>query len=155
MIGQNKTLKTAIIALAIAIAIAAGIGYTAGTTKSGKMIAAGDMKWQKIGDGPLMMVALWGDHSKGASGRLLKLPAGFAAPKHSHTGDYHAILLSGTWKHTFKDGTSKDLPAGSYVYQPGKINHDDECVSKEPCVIFLTQPVASDFIPAEMHKDKK
>src|SRR2546423_7251699 len=45
-----------------------------------------DVKWTDLAGAPSVKVAdLWGTHEKGAFGALFKLPAGFAAPLHTHT----------------------------------------------------------------------
>ena len=80
---------------------------------------------------------------------LLKIPVGFEAGLHSHTGDYHAINVQGTWVHTLADGQTKELPAGSYVMQPGVQNHNDVCKGPNDCILFIYQKVKGDFIPAK------
>ena len=46
------------------------------------------------------VAVLAGDPATGANIRPVKLPAGFTAPDHGHTGDHHGVNLAGTWKHT-------------------------------------------------------
>jgi quercetin dioxygenase-like cupin family protein len=80
---------------------------------------------------------------------LLKIPPGFVAPIHAHTGDYHGVNLAGTWRHSFDGGAERDLPPGSYVFQPGMGMHGDACVGSEECVLFIHQYVKGDFIPKQ------
>ncbi len=143
--------KKLAIMFSVALVAAAGLGYAGGHIQNGEMVAADAMEWQQLGDGPLQVTVLWGDPATGAHGRLIKLPAGFSAPVHSHTGDYHGINLAGTWRHSFEEGASvsKDLPPGSHVFQPGTGYHGDTCVGPEDCIFFLTQNVAADFIPRD------
>ncbi|ETW99945.1 MAG: hypothetical protein ETSY1_13105 [Candidatus Entotheonella factor] len=135
----------------MALIVAAGLGYTAGQqAKVGQMIAANEMEWKPMApESPLQIMTLWGDRSKGEHGVLLKLPAGMVAPIHAHTGDYHGINLTGTWRHSFDGGEQKDLPPGSYVFQPGKQMHGDACIGTEDCILFLHQYVKADFIPKQ------
>jgi gentisate 1,2-dioxygenase len=98
---------------------------------------------------PLKIVVLWGDRSKGEYAMLLKMPAGFVAPIHAHTGDYHGMNLTGSWRHSFEGGEQKDLPPGSYVFQPGMGMHGDACVGSEDCILFIHQHVKGDFIPKQ------
>lgn len=129
---------------------AAGLGYAAGSAQKGQMIAADAMDWQSAGEGsPLSVVVLWGNPGEGEHGRLLKLPSGFEAPTHAHTGDYWGVNLAGTWRHYFEDGDSQDLPPGSYVFQPGGQMHGDACVSDEDCILFVHQKQKNDFIPQQ------
>jgi len=82
---------------------------------------------------------------------LLKLPPGFEAGMHSHTADYEAVLVQGTWIHTNDGDTSapKENTPGSFVFQPGKQNHNDICKSKTDCILFVHQHAKGDFIPAK------
>ena len=149
---KNKPMKLAMFALAFLVA--AGTGYPADAAKKmSKMIPAKDIKWMKIEGTPAEIAVIWGDPSKGANGRMFKIPNGFSFPSHKHTGDYHAVLISGTWIHG-PEGKTVNLPAGSYVFQMGGEFHTDGCASKEPCIIYSTQSVASDMIPKEMPQKK-
>ena len=91
-----------------------------------------------------------GDPATGAHVRLVKLPAGFVAPVHAHTGTYYGTNLTGVWKHSFEEtGESRELPPGSYVIQPGGQMHGDACIGTEDCILLLQQDVAADFILPE------
>lgn len=92
-------------------------------------LAFKDAKWQPWGPGsPLQVAQLWGDPAKGGDyGRLLKLPAGFVAGRHTHAAEYHGVLVQGTWIHTNDGAAPHELGPGSYVFQPGKQMHDDAC----------------------------
>ena len=46
-------------------------------------------------------------------------------------------------------GEERELPPGSYVFQPGGAMHGDACVGPEDCVLFLHQHEKADFIPKE------
>ncbi len=136
--------------LGIALMATAGISYAASHAESGTMTAANEMKWQPAGpNSPLQVMVLWGDRTKGEHGILLKLSAGFVAPIHAHTGAYHGINIQGTWRHSFDGGEERDLPQGSYVFQPGKGMHGDACIGTEDCIIFIHQKVKADFIPKQ------
>jgi quercetin dioxygenase-like cupin family protein len=136
--------------VAVALLAAAGLAYTAAHKDHGSMVAFDEVAWAPIEGTPLSVAVLRGDPSTGANVRLLKLPAGFVAPNHAHTGDYHGVNLTGTWKHTFiETGEARELPPGSYVFQPGGEMHGDACVGPEDCVLMLQQSVAADFIPQE------
>jgi len=128
------------------------LGYVAGAAKAktGVMTPLAEAKWEELMPGaPLQQVKLWGDRNKGEYGMLLKLPAGFRAGMHSHSGDYNAVAVQGNWVHAFADGVEKELPPGSYVMQPGKQDHDDACKGTTDCIILVTQKVRGDFKPAK------
>lgn len=136
--------------LSLSLIAAAGLGYAAGSEKTGTMTAANQMEWRERRPGsPVKMVLLWGDPQKGDSAMLLKFPAGFVVPTHAHTGDYLGMNLTGTWRHSIEGGEERDLPPGSYVFQPGMRMHGDACVGSEECVLFIDQYVKDDFIPKQ------
>jgi hypothetical protein len=138
--------------LGLAFMGVAALGYAAGAAKArtGVMWPASEIEWEEYAPGvPLQVAKLWGDRAKGEYGMLLKLPAGFHAGMHSHTGDYQAVAVQGTWAHAFTDGVEKELPPGSYVMQPGKQDHDDWCKSTTDCIVLVTQKVKGDFKPAK------
>jgi quercetin dioxygenase-like cupin family protein len=127
-----------------------GFGGPAARAGEGTMTPAGQMQWQEMAPGsPLKIVILWGDRSKGEYAMLVKLPAGYVAPIHAHTGDYYGVNVAGTWRHSFEGGEDRALPPGSYVFQPGLGMHGDACVGPEDCIVFIHQHVKGDFIPKQ------
>jgi hypothetical protein len=61
-------------------------------------VPAAELKWTDLdpSGAPGVKVAdLWGDHKKGAFGAIFKLPAGFAAPLHTHTHSMKVVIISG------------------------------------------------------------
>jgi hypothetical protein len=135
-----------------------GLSATAVAKAKGKeavITPAADIKWEPYAPGvPLQVGQQWGDRMKGKHGMFLKLPAGFDSGMHSHTSDYYAVLVQGTWVHTVEGDTNppKELTVGSYVFQPGKQNHSDLCKSKIDCITFIYQDAKGDFIPAKAEK---
>jgi ChrR-like protein with cupin domain len=136
--------------LGLFLAVVAGFGYAADSGKTGTMIPADEMEWKELNPGsPVKMAPLWGDRSVGEYAMLLKIPAGFVAPIHAHTGDYYGMNVKGNWRHSFDGGEEKDLPQGSYVLQPGMGWHGDACIGPEDCILFIHQHVKGDFIPKQ------
>ena len=126
---------------------AIGFGGTAAGAGSGVMTAFDEVEWREAAPGsPLMIAVLWGDRSQGEYAMLLKLPAGFVAPTHAHTGDYHGVNLTGIWRHSFDGGEERTLPPGSYVFQPGMGWHGDACVGPDDCILFIHNNAKADFI---------
>ena len=99
----------------------------------------------KGGKGPELAAVSGGNGGGGSF--FLRLPPGSKPGLHTHSADYHAILVSGTHKHWLPGGDkkAKALAPGSYWFQPGKAPHGDECVGPEPCVLFLVLSGAYDF----------
>jgi hypothetical protein len=123
------------------------------TTVQPKFIAAEEVKWDDVG-GP-KLGNLTGDYKKGAYGALMKLPAGFTSPMHSHTGAYEAIEIQGTSSHWMKgeDGTkAKKMTPGSYWSMPGKSEHVSSCAAGQDCIFYVWQKTKFDFVPAKEDK---
>lgn len=136
--------------LGLSLIAAAGFGGPAASAGVGTMAAPDEMQWREMAPGsPLQIAILWGDRSKGDYAMLLKLPAGYVAPIHAHTGDYYGMNLTGTWRHSFDGGEERTLPPGSYVFQPGMGMHGDACVGPEDCILFIHQHAKADLIPKQ------
>jgi hypothetical protein len=123
------------------------------TTAQPKFIAAEEVKWDDVGGAKLGN--LTGDYKKGAYGALLKMPAGFTSPMHSHTGAYEAIEIQGTSSHWLKgeDGTkAKKMTPGSYWSMPGKSDHVSACAVGQDCIFYVWQKTKFDFVAAKEDK---
>jgi quercetin dioxygenase-like cupin family protein len=105
------------------------------------VVPAQNIPWQEEAPGqPQRLGLLWGRRAEGAAGTLLRAPAGFVAPGHTHTADYRAVVVEGTWRHWYSADKSDDAPhlePGSYWTQAANEWHADACVSDTPCVILL------------------
>lgn len=89
---------------------------------------------------PQRLGPLWGVRAQGAAGTFLKTPGGFEAPLHSHSADYRAIVIKGTWSHWIPANGEKEgesLPVGSYWTQKAEEPHKDACISSDECIILL------------------
>ncbi len=104
-------------------------------------IPASDLKWADLdptGAPGVKVVDLWGDHQKGAFGALLKLPAGFKAPLHTHTNAMKVVFLSGTYIQAPEGKPEVRLEQGSYMMQPGgNYRHTTSCDPASDCVFFV------------------
>ena len=77
-------------------------------------------------------------HANGAFGALFKLPAGFAAPLHTHTNDMKVVILSGTYIQAPEGKPEFRLGPGSYFMQPGgDYRHTTSCDQASDCVFFV------------------
>ena len=104
-------------------------------------LQAADVKWTDLdskGAPGVKIADLWGDHTKGAYGALLKFPPGFVAPLHTHTWEIRIVVLSGTYLQTPDGGTEQRMGPGSYVKQPGgNYRHISACDKASECVLFI------------------
>ena len=68
---------------------------------------------------------------------LLLLPAG-ASGEHAGTHDFRGITIQGTFIRSVEGGPDeKELPPGSYLFQPTGQLRKSRCVGPEDCVIFI------------------
>jgi hypothetical protein len=115
-------------------------------------IPAADLKWSDLdpkGAPGVKVAPLWGDHTKGAFGAYLKLPAGFAAPLHTHTHDMKVVFISGTYIQAPDGKPEVRLGPGSYMMQPGgDYRHTTTCDKTSDCVFFVESGGAFDLKPA-------
>jgi len=104
-------------------------------------LAPADLKWTDLdpkGAPGVQVADLWGNHAKGAFGALLKLPAGFAVPLHTHTNTMKVVFLSGTYIQAPEGKAEVRLGPGSYMLQPGgNYRHTTACDKAADCVFFV------------------
>jgi anti-sigma factor ChrR (cupin superfamily) len=110
-----------------------------------------DVKWTDLPGAPGVKVAdLWGSHAKGAFGALFKLPAGFAAPLHTHSYDMKVVILSGTYIQAPEGKPEFRLGPGSYLLQPGgNYRHTTSCDPSSECVFFVESKGKFDLKPVQ------
>jgi len=112
-------------------------------------ISAADLKWIDLdptGAPGVKIATLWGDPTKGRFGAFFKLPAGFAAPLHTHTNPMKVVMVSGTYIQGPDGAAEFRLGPGSYLMQPGgNYRHTTSCDSASDCVIFVESVGAFDL----------
>ena len=112
---------------------------------------AAALKWTDLdptGAPGVKVADLWGDHTKGAFGAYLKLPAGFAVPLHTHTHDMKVVFLSGTYVQAPEGKAEVRLGPGSYMMQPGgSYRHTTSCDKASECLFFVESSGAFDLKP--------
>lgn len=114
--------------------------------------AAEDLKWVDVPNLPVKTAVLWGDPAKGAHGALHKFPAGFEAPLHHHTGNHHALVVSGTAILTPEGEAGKKLGPGSYFSFTGKKKHTTKCDAASECLLFVDCAGPWDVVMADAKK---
>ena len=127
-----------------------------GGAKKAVIMPAADMKWTDLdpkGAPGVKIADLWGDHTKGAFGAILKFPAGFNAPLHTHTHDMKIVVMSGTFIHGPEGKPEVRLGPGSYLLQPGgNYRHTTSCDKASECTFSIESNGAFDLIPVEAGK---
>jgi anti-sigma factor ChrR (cupin superfamily) len=117
------------------------------------VMPASEMNWTDLGPGaPGVKVAdLWGKHGNGAFGAFFRLPAGFAAPLHTHSYDMKVVIVSGTYIQAPEGKPEFRLGPGSYFLQPGgNYRHTTSCDKASDCVFFVEGKGKFDLKPADV-----
>ena len=152
--AMKKIAIAAVFGSMIGTAFVAGIAVGKTPPPQPKFTAVEEVKWDDVG-GP-KLAQLTGDYKKGPYTGLLKIPAGFTSPRHAHTGAYEAVEIQGTTSHWLKgeDGTkAKKMTPGSYWMMPAKLEHVTACAAGTDCILYLSQKLKFDMLPAK--EDKK
>jgi anti-sigma factor ChrR (cupin superfamily) len=120
------------------------------------VMPASDVKWADLdptGAPGVKIANLWGNHAKGAYGALFKLPAGFAAPLHTHTYDMKVVIVSGTYIQSPDGKPEFRLGPGSYFMQPGgNYRHTTSCDKDSDCVFLVESNGKFDLKPVDAGK---
>lgn len=116
-------------------------------------IAAADLEWFDLdpeGAPGVQLATLWGEPFNGAFGAFFKLPAGFAAPLHTHTNPMKLVIVSGTYVQQPAGSDAFRLGPGSYLMQPGgDYRHTTSCDPAADCLFFVESEGAFDLFVVE------
>jgi len=120
------------------------------------VMPASDLKWTDLdptGAPGVKIADLWGDHVRGAFGAFFKLPAGFAAPLHTHTHDIKVVIVSGTYIQAPEGKPEFRIGPGSYFLQPGgNYRHTTSCDKASDCVFYAESNGKFDLIVVDQGK---
>jgi quercetin dioxygenase-like cupin family protein len=97
----------------------------------------------------LHVYPLSGNPGAGAFTAIVKMPAGFKTPLHTHTFAYDGVALSGGLFHGVSATDIHDVEKGSVWRQPADEAHIDGCKSETPCYMLVSFEGAVDMKPAE------
>jgi anti-sigma factor ChrR (cupin superfamily) len=143
------------LALALFLVFAAAV-LAQGAPTAPVFMPSADMKWTDLdpaGAPGVKIVDLWGDHTKGAFGALVKFPAGFMTPMHTHTNPFKIVIVSGTFVQTPEGKPTVRLGPGSYLLQPGgAYKHTTGCDKGSDCTFFTQADGKFDLIPVAAPK---
>lgn len=112
-----------------------------------------ELSFAPLGEGnPVEATLLWGDPAAGPAAFLIRMPAGYAEPLHSHSSTYRAVLIKGEFQSRSNDAAedfTELFGPGAYIVQPGGHTHSEVCAGSEPvlALVFFEGPV--DFVPSE------
>lgn len=143
-------MKAKCILLLAGVALAA-CGPSAPTGEQALTLAAADpaLKWgacPPVFPAGCEIAVLHGDPTKPGADIFLRVPAQYVIPPHAHTSAERMILVTGELRVTYKGQAPATLAAGSYAYGPAKLPHKAECLSAEPCTLFIAFDSAVDAL---------
>jgi quercetin dioxygenase-like cupin family protein len=114
--------------------------------------------WEPLkGEGipPGVQIAmLRGDLAAGGGELLVRLPANFTFPNHSHTSDEIYVWIQGDFTYVADDGTATPLSRHAYISLPANVPHALRC-GKTPCVFYVRYPGPFDYKIHSMPTRKK
>lgn len=106
-----------------------------------------------IPPGPEIAI-LRGNLAAGGGEALVRLPANYTFPNHSHTSDELYVWLRGDFTYIADDGTATELSGQTYISLPGGVPHALKC-GKEPCVFYSRYSRPFDYHIHPMPASKK
>ena len=114
-----------------------------------RLLSSKDFEWQTTPEG-VAFAALQGDRFSEAYQALVRLPAGTISPPHVKTANMFGVMLEGEMTH-YASGddpeTARRMGPGSFYSIEAGTAHISACVSETPCVAYLYQDGAFDFLP--------
>ena len=114
-----------------------------------RLIGTADFDWQTTPEG-VAFAALEGDRFAEAYQALVRLPAGTISPPHVKTANMYGVMLEGEMIHYANPedaDAAKRMGPGSFYSIAAGTPHISACVSDTPCVAYLYQDGAFDFLP--------
>lgn len=95
------------------------------------------------------IAVLHGDPAKENTDIFFRVPPNFAVPAHWHTSPERMVLVSGEMHVAYQGQEPVILKSGMYAYGPAKLPHSANCVSADPCVLFIAFELPIDTIPVD------
>jgi quercetin dioxygenase-like cupin family protein len=112
------------------------------------LIDASKFAWESTPEG-VAFAPLQGDRLEESYQAMVRLPAGIISPPHVKSANMFGIMLQGEMIH-YANGEDPEVAqiigAGSFYKIPKGLAHVSACVSSTPCVAYLYQDDAFDFV---------
>ena len=83
------------------------------------------------------LAVLHGDPAKPNADVLLRIPAGYVIPPHTHSSAERMMLVSGRLDVRYQGAQPATLRPGTYAFGPAKLPHKATCMAAEPCTLFI------------------
>lgn len=115
------------------------------------LLGPADFAWETTPEG-VAFASLQGDRFAESYQALVKLPAGTVSPPHVKSANMYGVLLQGEMIHYASNDdpqTARKIGAGAFYSVPRGMAHVSACISEVPCVAYLYQDGAFDFLPVQ------
>ena len=116
-----------------------------------RLLGTGDFDWQTTPEG-VAFAALQGDRFAEPYQALVRLPAGTVSPPHVKSANMYGVMIEGEMIHYAHDedaGSAHRIGPGSFYSIAAGTAHVSACVSETPCIAYLYQDGAFDFLPVQ------
>ena len=113
------------------------------------LIAPHSLDWQTTPEGGAF-ASLEGDRSSEAHRAMVPLQSGTISSPHVKSAAMVRVMLQGRMRHSpavADPDAAPEIGSGGYYKIPGGLAHISACISAEPCVTYLYQDAAFDFLP--------
>ena len=124
-------------AIAISMSVAVMAGSSMSTFAAGPtvVVTKANLKWKDMGNG-VAAAPVSGDMEKGSSRFFLKYPVGLVTPKHHHSADHYATVVSGAITLSV-EGKEHKLGPGAYFALTNKASHTAKVEGNEEAIFFI------------------
>jgi len=116
-----------------------------------RLLGSNDFVWETTPEG-VAFAALQGDRFTESYQALVRLPAGTISPPQVKTANMYGVMLQGEMIHYLSDedpATARRMGPGSFYSISAGTAHVSACVSDAPCIAYLYQDGAFDFLPVQ------
>jgi len=140
--GGNMSIQTrlAIALSALPLLLCLTHPASAGETPLARTIDDSALEWgpcPPVFPAGCEIAVLHGDPAQPNADVFFKVAPGYSIPHHWHTSAERMTLVSGRLRVTYDGHEPATLAVGTYAYGPAGAPHTGECLSKEPCVLFI------------------
>jgi len=115
------------------------------------LLGSDDFAWETTPEG-VAFASLKGDRFAGSYQALVRLPAGTVSPPHVKTANMYGVMLQGEMIHYLSGedpAAARRIGSGSFYSIDSGAAHVSACVSEAPCIAYLYQDGAFDFLPVQ------
>ena len=115
------------------------------------LLGSDEFAWETTPEG-VAFAPLQGDRFAESYQALVRLPAGTVSPPHVKTANMYGVMLQGEMIHYLSGedpAATRRIGPGSFYSIDGGAAHVSACVSEAPCIAYVYQDGAFDFLPVQ------